>query len=106
MHRVDTPPTSIRANETLSIEVAVNLNGLSSDDVYMECLLGKIDLSGKFECTDIYKLEVNGQNDLGEQLFRIRLNSPLAGQQTYMIRLYPYHELLARRFETGYLLWL
>ena len=106
MQRVDTPPTAIRANETLTIEVAVDLNGLSSDDVYMECLLGKTDLSGKFDCSDIYKLEVDGHNDQGKQLFRLRLNSPLAGQQTYMIRLYPYHDLLARRFETGYMLWL
>jgi starch phosphorylase len=106
MRRVDTPPTTIKADETLSIEIAVNLNGLASNDVYMECMLGKVDHSGTFICKDIYKLEVDGDNDQAEQHFRIHLNSPLAGQQTYMIRLYPYHELLARRFETGYMLWL
>jgi len=109
MHRIDQPPKTIQTNETLSIEVAVNLNGLNCNDVYMECLLsadGSNGAENTFSTQDIYKLEANGNNNQGEHLFHIKLNSPLAGLQHYKIRLYPYHDLLGRRFETGCLLWL
>jgi len=106
MHRMDQPPKAIHASETLSIQVAVNLNGLDCEDVYMECLLGKDNDPDTFSAQDIYKLEANGKNEQGEHLFHIKLNSPLAGLQYYKIRLYPYHNLLGRRFETGYMLWL
>ena len=72
----------------------------------MECLLGYDGDGDTFEAVDIYKLEADGKNDQGENLFNIKLHSPLSGLQYYKIRLYPYHELLARRFETGYMLWL
>ncbi len=106
IRRVDTPPSAIKANETLSIEVAVTLNGLESSDVYMECLLAPGEKSDLTNVQHIYKLETRGMNNSGEYSYHIQLNSPLSGLQSYKIRVYPYHELLARRFETGYMLWL
>ena len=105
MHRVDSAPLVIAAGETLTIEVAAYLDGLAADDVYMECLLGK-ETDGEFEVTDIYRLEPDRQLDNGETVFRLNLNSPIAGLQYYRIRLYPYHDLLGRRFEAGFMRWL
>jgi len=106
LRRLDTPPQAIKSDETLSIEVGVYLNGLESHDVFMECLLGTGHDAETCDFQDIYKLEPNGINTNGEQVFHIHLNSPLSGLQFYKIRLYPYHESLARRFETGHMLWL
>ena len=105
IHRIDSVPGIISAGETLSIEVAAYLDGLAAEDVYMECLLGK-DVDGEFEVMDIYRLEPDRQLDNGETVFRLNLNSPIAGLQYYRIRIYPYHELLGRRFETGFMRWL
>ena len=59
-----------------------------------------------FQPQKIYRLEAGDKNEQGETLFSLDLKSPLSGPQYYKIRLYPYHELLGRRFETGLMLWL
>ena len=105
MHRIDSAPLVIASGDTLSIEVAAHLDGLAAEDVYMECLLGK-DIDGEFDVMDIYRLEPHRQLDNGETVFRLNLNSPIAGLQYYRIRLYPYHDLLGRRFEAGFMRWL
>ncbi len=72
----------------------------------MECLVGVENGQGEFQPQKIYRLEPQKQNEQGETLFCLDLKSPLSGLQYYKIRLYPHHELLGRRFETGLMLWL
>ena len=106
MRRIDQAPGRVQAGKPLPIEVAANLDGLDAGDVYMECLVGTESENGVFQTQKIYCMETVGRNDQGETLFRLELTSPLSGLQYYKIRLYPYHKLLGRRFETGLMLWL
>ena len=51
-------------------------------------------------------LESHGENDRGETLFKLDLQPSLPGQLYYKLRMYPSHQLLANRFETGLMIWL
>ncbi len=106
MRRVEAFQSTVKYGEVFPLRVAVQLDGLDAGDVYMECLIGTEDEQGEFQTQKIYRLEPAGQNEAGETLFVLDLKSPLPGLQYYKIRLYPYHELLGRRFETGLMLWL
>jgi starch phosphorylase len=106
LRRLDQAPPTLLAGEQLRIEIAVGLNGLTADDVAVECLVGKEAESDELMQRSIYKFEPTGQTDRGETLFVLDLDPPLSGLQHYRIRAYPYHKLLSRRFETGCMLWL
>jgi len=106
LHQLDDFPGTIKHGEVFPIRVAAQLDGLDTSDVYMECLVGIENDKGEFQPQKIYRMEAQGQNKQGETLFSLDLKSPLSGLQYYKIRLYPYHELLGRRFETGLMLWL
>ena len=106
IRRVDPSPTAIISGDILPIEIAVNLNGLQPEDIYAECLVGTESEINEFLADNIYKMEPGGKTSTGETLFRLNLQSPLPGLQHYKIRIYPYHKLLSRRFETGLMRWL
>ncbi|HEY4731803.1 MAG TPA: alpha-glucan family phosphorylase, partial [Gammaproteobacteria bacterium] len=106
IRRLSTAPTAIRSGDTLPIEIAVNLHGLHAEDIYAECLVGVESDTSELLIDNIYKMEASGENSSGETHFRLDLRSQLPGLQQYKIRIYPYHSLLSRRFETGYMLWL
>jgi starch phosphorylase len=46
-----------------------------------------------------------GKNNKGETIYQLDLDSKLTGLQHYKIRVFPYHALLAHRFEMGCMLW-
>ncbi|RMD70887.1 MAG: alpha-glucan family phosphorylase [Gammaproteobacteria bacterium] len=112
MRLASTPPQAIKTGEPMPIEVAVLLNGLTPQDVALECLLGKEDEMGEFKPTSSFHLLPTGEmTPEGETLFKGDLCSPelclpVHGLQHYKIRLYPFHPLLSHRFETGCMLWL
>jgi len=106
MRRIDSAPETVLSGAPFPIEIAVNLDSLVAHDVYMECLVGVLADNGIFQTQEIYRLQADGKNNQGETLFKLDLKSPLSGLQFYKIRIYPYHDLLGRRFETGLLLWL
>lgn len=101
LRQLSEAPTQIKTGETVPLRVAVQLNGLRAEDVIVECLM---DAEGNIEhsrsCENHALLPV-GTNDKGETLFSLDLQPGLPGLQYYKIRLYPYHRLLAHRFETG-----
>ncbi len=106
IRRIDSAPGTIKHNEIFPVEIAACLGGLDAGDVYMECLVGSENDDGEFQVKDIHRLEVRDKSRQEEALFRVDMRSPLSGLQYYKIRMYPYHELLGRRFETGLMLWL
>jgi len=106
IRRLDSVTTAIKAGETLPIEIAVNLDGLQPEDIYAECLVGTESEINEFIVDNVYKMEAIGKTSSGETHFKLELRSPLPGLQQYKIRIYPYHSLLSRRFETGYMQWL
>ena len=106
IRRLDAAPAAIKAGDTLPVEIAVNLNGLKPEDIYAECLVGTESEINEFIVDNVYKMEPVGKSSSGETHFQLELRSPLPGLQHYKIRIYPYHNLLSRRFEAGYMRWL
>jgi len=103
--RIETAPTHILAGETLPLEIAVSLHGLSPQDIAVECLVGAPAEGSEFIMHSSHLLdpaETQGE----ETFYRLNLLPPLSGLQYYKIRLYPSHALLSHRFEMGRLLWI
>jgi starch phosphorylase len=106
LRRVDGAQTEIRSGRAMGIEVAAALNGLSADDVLVECLIGNEGEDGSFLRRETHVFTPNGVNEHGEHLFLLNLKPRLSGLQYYKIRMYPFHHCLSHRFEAGYMIWL
>jgi starch phosphorylase len=104
------PPAAIRAGDPLLVEVAVRLNGLDASDVVVECLAGRKDDVDCFVPVSSINLEPKGREAEDETIFAADLRGcsdlPLEGLRQFRIRIYPFHPLLAHRFECGCMLWL
>ncbi len=106
LRRIDAPPRSIQAGDTLPIRVAANLDALNESDVIVECLVGTVDEENHFTVHERYPLAPAGRTKGGETLFTIDLAPPLPGLQHYQLRMRPSHSLLCHASETGCLIWL
>ena len=104
--RIDDAPEQIRHGDCLPIKVSVHLNGLSADDIVVQCLIGTEDEVGKFKIYDCIDLGHSGESNGKDLVFSLDLEPKLPGLQYYQLRVYPYHELLSHPFETGCMLWL
>ena len=104
IRRLDTPKARIQFGETMPIEVAVKLNGLSTNDVCVELLLSRVVRDGA-PLEHSHELAAAGA-DGAEQRYRIDLKPGLSGRLDYRIRIYPRHELLTHPFEMGLSTWL
>ncbi|HZV78257.1 MAG TPA: alpha-glucan family phosphorylase, partial [Candidatus Binatus sp.] len=90
------PDRSISFGSNARVETAVTLNGLSPDDVRVECLFGD----------QRYQLTQAGALGDGEHRFVLDIRPEHCGLVNYRIRMYPYHELLAHPHEVGLMIWL
>ncbi|MCG6970424.1 MAG: alpha-glucan family phosphorylase [Gammaproteobacteria bacterium] len=106
MRRIDERSERVLSGDSLAIQVAINLAGLKPKDVKVECVVGTERKTVEFEPYEHFFLEPTGENDQGETLFKLDLQPSLPGQLYYKLRMYPSHELLANRFETGLMIWL
>jgi len=106
IRRLDVPLAHVTAGTTVPIRVAVDLNGLKTDDILVECLVGIESESGGFEVQNRHIFTAEGCNPDGECLFRLDLEPSLPGLQAYQIRAFPFHPCLSHRFETGHMVWL
>ena len=105
------PARSIMSGQPLPIEVAVRLNGLSPQDVVVECVISARDGLDKFVPVASVLLKPDEQGTQEETMYRADLCDPqpcdgFNGLQHYQIRLYPSHPLLSHRFACGLMLWL
>ncbi len=105
------PPQAVDACDPLLITVALYLNGLKSEDVQVECVVGTENELGQFIPAHNFPLSALGPGDEGETLYHVDLCDPRpsytpSGLEYYQIRAFPQHPLLAHRFETGCMLWL
>jgi starch phosphorylase len=103
--------TAVCSGESLPIEVKVQLNGLSADDVVVECIIGKETSTREFVPHRKASFKRVGESGDGCTLYHFDLFSSDAtcedgGLQHYKIRIYPYHELLSHPLECGLMLWL
>ncbi len=108
---VNPVPASIDSGQVLPLDVCVELNGLSSEDIVVECVVGDAGSSGQFAGVHRIQFEVqapvrNGSAIYHCDLFQTDILCSASGLQNFRIRLYPYHTLLNHRFECGRMLWL
>ena len=106
LRRIDTAQASIMSGDRLNIRVATALGELTAQDVVLECVIGTENDQGLFTEHKRVPFEPAGSTDRGEEVFELNLLPPLAGLQYYKLRIYPYHQLLSNRFETGRMIWL
>jgi len=106
LRRVDKALQAVGAGSKVRIEVAAQLGDLSPKDVRVECVIGREDEHHEFQATDYFGFSPQAELDSGETLFALDLDPPLPGLQHYQIRMYPYHDHLSHRFETGCMIWL
>jgi starch phosphorylase len=106
IRRIDAARQRIAFGESLRFEVAVNLDGLTPEDVVVELLLGRPGDSGLPRARS-HQLRNEGPIAGGrEHLYMIEFKPELCGKIEYHIRIYPFHELLTHRFEMGMMKWL
>ena len=106
LRRVDDVTHAVTAGDKVLIQVAAQLGDLSPDDVRLECVIGIEDEHHDFQASEYFGFRASEKLDSGETLFLLDLDPPLPGLQLYQIRMYPCHELLSHRFETGRMIWL
>jgi len=104
IRRLDQPKARIQFGEILPIEVAIKLNGLSTNDVVVELLLSRVVRDGQ-PLEHSHEL-APAAADGAEQRYRLDLKPGLSGRLDYRIRVYPRHELLTHPFEMGLSTWL
>jgi starch phosphorylase len=104
------PPAAIHTGEPLPLKVAARLNGLDASDVVVECLIGRENDVEGFVVASAIMLEQKGLEADGDMIFAADLQGrddlPLEGFHQFRVRIYPFHPLLAHRFECGCMVWL
>ncbi len=103
--RLDEARPWLQYGHALPVRVRAFLNGLSPEDVAVECVIGHTDEQGKFRQEAVYPLQHHEQ-DGKSHVFHLDLQPDECGLKTYRLRLYPHHRLLSHPFEMGYLIWI
>ncbi|MEW5890045.1 MAG: alpha-glucan family phosphorylase [Pseudomonadota bacterium] len=106
LRRLDTPKRRITFGERLRFEVAVQLHGLSPDDVVVELVIGRPGAGGLPRKGRGQRFVHQRPLSDGEELFALDLTPDHCGKLEYHIRLFPCHELLTHPFEMGMMIWL
>ncbi len=96
-------PETLFHGETLPLRVHAKLNGLSADDVVVECVVGRHDAEGHFVAAKVEPLAKTGQE--GDALTYALDLQPLPGLQNYRVRMRPNHTALSHPFEMGCVVW-
>ena len=104
LRRLDAPARRIQFGESMSLQLAVRLNGLDPGDVVVEVLMSRV-VGEESEERRSYRFVAGASLDDGERLFTLDLSPELCGELDYAIRVYPYHEALAHPFEMGLMVW-
>lgn len=97
---------TLHFGDALEVRALLRLNGLSTDDVVVECLLGEDQEDGSFVVRERLHLEPDSTLPGGEISYALALRPRRTGLQRYRIRAYPHHTLLAHPFELGCMCWL
>jgi starch phosphorylase len=105
IRRLDEPVVEVESGEAVTIKVGVALGELSTSDVRVECIIGRINENDEFETKECLQFTPETQPTGAENIYTLQLQAKLAGMQFYKLRVYPYHDLLTHKFETGCMLW-
>ncbi len=105
LRRLDEPVRRITYSASVSMRVAVKMDGLSPDDVRVELLVGRASRQGQdkeLKALPFASAGVEGN----EILFDLEMTPENCGRLIYRIRVYPHNELLTHPFEMGLMIWL
>lgn len=93
-------------DDQVELRVEAVLNGLSADDVRVECLVTP-ECTGTHDNPDPgnFLLIMESESD-GRTVFSTRIPPPYPGLQTLRLRMYPYHAALTHPLEMGAMLWI
>ncbi len=105
MHLESAPSDHAVHGESLPLRVRAHLNGLTANDVVVECLVGQATGESEFSIAQTARLVACEEEGDGLQ-FGLDLMPQLSGLQYYKIRMYPHNPLLCHRFELGAMIWL
>ena len=103
---VSVPVRETGLGETIEVSACVELNALSTEDVAVEVLTGRIDADGEISNPEVTSMEPSSKQSSGGQLFHARVQ-PLAGSGMYgyAIRVLPNHSDSVSRFIPGLIYW-
>jgi len=99
------PLTQTLHGEPIPLRVRVGLNGLSRDDVVVECLLGSQE-DERLRTQRKFRLDALNGGDSDSAEFALELLPEISGLLHYKLRIYPFNPLLSHPFETGLMRWL
>ena len=104
IQRIGDYAEQMKDGEALLVRVKARLNGLSPEDVTVECLIGCCGGGGKFRLAEnaLFK-HINREGE--EDLFELQLKPTTPGLNYYKLRMFPCHKLLSHRLELGYMIW-
>jgi starch phosphorylase len=105
LRRLDDPARRITYGGNFQIQVAVNLDGLTPDDVRVELLIGRASRQGQDKDLKSMRFTPDGMAG-SEQVFSLEMTPENCGRLIYRIRVYPHNELLTHPFEMGLMIWL
>jgi starch phosphorylase len=95
----------IECGEALRLEVNVNLAGLSAQDLRVECLIERQVPLGPEDGVQPAEFTAAGAPVDGVQRYVVEVKPEVCGRLYYFVRIYPWHALLAHRFELGLMRW-
>jgi starch phosphorylase len=98
------PPPSLQEGDRLRMRALAQLNGLSSEDVAVECVIGREDERGRFSTVCIMPLDPEKTGGGEDALFAGKLE-PLAGLQQLRLRIRPANALMSHPLEMGLTVW-
>jgi len=106
LKRVDPPARRMQFGESLELEVAAQLNGLSPGDIVLELVLSRGDGTRSQPERRNFPFSPAGTDATGATRFRLTLTPELCGQLDYRIRMFPHHPALTHPFELGLMIWI
>jgi len=104
IRRLDSAASRTWFGQALRIEVAVFLNGLEPGDVRVELRLNPAGGEAAAS-TGRFFVHAGALAETGEHRYVLDFAPESCGKFDYRIRMYPFHELLTHRLETGLMLW-
>jgi len=98
------PPTILEHGARIGLRLRVELNGLTDEDVVVECVLAAAE--GSNPARHVYRFGAQSPAVDGSHAFVLDLQPPDNGLYGMRVRIYPHHALLQHPFEVGLMRWL
>jgi starch phosphorylase len=105
LRRLDSAVPRIGYGETMHFQLAVQLDGLTPEDVTVEMVFTRPGAPTTVHARR-YQLQHERRLENGEHLFSRELTPDQCGKMEYRFRAFPTHPLLTHPFEMGKMLWL